>query len=142
MKTRHRWLPALLLVLSTTACYRQVVDTGRAPGTTVVDRAFVPTFLFGLVAAQPIDVRQQCPSGVAIIQTEQSFLNGLASAVTFGIFTPQHVRVTCAASSASAPRGAGEFRVSDTATAEERREVVSRAVEQAIATDAPTVLRF
>lgn len=139
---RRRWLPLALLAVATTGCFRQVVETGRPAGATVVDRAWVPTYLFGLVAAQPIDVRQSCPSGVAIIQTEQSFLNGLAAMVTFGLFTPQHVRVTCATGSASVPAGAARFHAGAELTADQQRDVVAQAVQAALDTDAPTVLRF
>ena len=93
---RHRWLPAVLLAFSSTACFHQVVQTGRPPGPTIVDRAWVPTYLWGLVAAEPIDVRPECPSGVAVIETEQSFLNGLVGALSFSLYTPLHVNVTCA----------------------------------------------
>ena len=62
----------------------------------VVDRQFVATWLWGIVPAKPIDVRQECPSGVAKVETEQSFVNGLVGVVTLGIYSPQHLRVTCA----------------------------------------------
>src|SRR3954451_16538370 len=93
---RKSWLRASLLALLTTGCFHQVVNTGRTPGTTVVDKPWVSTWLWGLVAAQPIDARQQCPSGVALVTTEQSFANGVVAVVTLGIYTPQHVTIACA----------------------------------------------
>jgi len=132
-----------MLALCTAGCFHQVVQTGRAPGTTVVDKAFVSTWLWGLVAAQPIDVRQQCPSGVAVITTEQSFVNGLVAVVTLGIYTPQHVQVTCATGgTASIPRGAKEYQVPVGASAAVRSSIANEAVEHAIETGSPTVLRF
>jgi len=140
---RKRWVRASLLALSTAGCFHQVIQTGRAPGATVVDKAFVTTWLWGLVPAQPIDVRQQCPSGVAVITTEQSFMNGLAAVVTIGIYTPQHVTVTCAAGgTASLPRGATEYQVPAGASAAIRRSIANEAVEHTIETGSPTVLRF
>ena len=134
---------ASLLALSTAGCFHQVIQTGRAPSATVVDKAFVTTWLWGLVPAQPIDVRQQCPSGVAVITTEQSFMNGLAAAVTLGIYTPQHVQVTCATGgTASIPRGATEYQVPVGASAAQRSSIANEAVEHAIETGSPTVLRF
>ena len=79
---RRRWIPALLLVVSSGACYHQVVQTGRAPSATVVDKPWVKTWLWGLVEADPIDARPQCGTGVAVIETETSFMNGLVGALT------------------------------------------------------------
>ena len=140
---RRRWVCASLLALSTAGCFHQVVQTGRAPSATVVDKPWVSTWLWGLVAAQPIDVRQQCPSGVAVITTEQSFVNGLVGALTIGIYTPQHVQITCATGgTASIPRGATEYKVPVGASAALRSSIANEAVEHAIESGSPTVLRF
>jgi hypothetical protein len=77
-------------------CFHQVVDTGLPRSTTTVKKSFHPTFLFGLVAGSPIDVRQQCPSGIAVASTRQSFANGVVGMLTLGIFTPHEVSITCA----------------------------------------------
>jgi hypothetical protein len=140
---RKYWLRASLLAISTTGCFHQVVQTGRTPGPTVVDKPWVSTWLWGLVAAAPIDARQQCPSGVAVVTTEQSFVNGLVAVVTLGIYTPQHVMITCASGgTASLPRGAKEFQIPAGATAEQRATIMNEAVERAIETGSPSVLRF
>ncbi len=140
---RKRWVSASLLVLGTAGCFHQVVNTGRTPGTTVVDKPWVSTWLWGLVAAQPIDARQACPTGVAVITTEQSFVNGLVGAVTLGIYTPQHVTITCASGgTASLPRGAKEFTIPVDAPADLRTSITNKAVESAIETGTPSVLRF
>ena len=89
-------LPFLALAVSTTACFHQSYQSGLTPSATVVEKPFVATWLWGLVPAKPVDVRQSCPSGVATVETEQSFVNGLVGVVTLGIYTPQRLRVTCA----------------------------------------------
>lgn len=99
MPRRSLVAPVLALaLLSTTACYRAVVETGRAAGPTVVQKNWVNTFVFGLVPAKPIDVTAQCPAGVARVETQQTFLNGLVGALTLGIYAPQSATITCAAS--------------------------------------------
>jgi hypothetical protein len=140
---RRRWLPVVVAVLASTACFHQVVQTGRPAGTTVIDKPWVNMWLWGLVAAEPIETRPMCPSGVAVVTTETSFVNGLVGAVTLGIYTPQHVTITCASGGrASLPSGATEIRVPGDATPEERAQLLNRAVEQAGETHAPVVLRF
>jgi hypothetical protein len=139
---RRRWLPVAFLVLSSAACFHQVVTTGRSPGPTVVEKEWVSTWLWGLVAADPIDTRPSCPTGVAIVTTETSFMNGLLSALTLGIWTPQHVTITCASGTALLPPGAKEFRIPVDASADERAEILTRAVEQSSETHTAVLLRF
>lgn len=96
MMRLHRAV-SIALISSTAACFHQAVHSGLTPSpTSVVEEQFVSTWLWGLVPAKPIDVRQSCPTGVATVETQQSFVNGLVGAVTLGIYTPQHLRVTCA----------------------------------------------
>jgi hypothetical protein len=77
-------------------CYHQVVDTGLPRASTTVTKPFHPTFIFGLVKAAPIDVRQQCPNGIAVAGTRITFVNGLVGVITFGLVTPHEVSITCA----------------------------------------------
>ena len=97
MRRPQRTLGALAILLTTAACFHQSVQSGLQPSSTVVEHQSVATWLWGIVAAEPIDVRQQCPTGVAKVETEQSFMNGLVGVVTLGIYTPQRLRGTCAA---------------------------------------------
>lgn len=113
MRSRVARLGVLCAVLFvTTACFRQVIQTGRTPAATVIDRPWTHTWLWGLVPASPIDVTSQCRTGVATVVTEQSFLNGLVSILTIGIYSPRHVTITCATGSAMTP-GAGVQRFAE-----------------------------
>jgi len=131
-----------LCVALSTACFHQVVQTGRPAGTTTIDKPWVTTWLWGLVPAAEIDVRRECPSGLATVTTETSFPNGLVSALTLGIYTPQHVTITCARSTASLPRNSIELRIPVNATAEQSAEIMNRAVQTAGETGIPVVLHF
>lgn len=99
------------VVLLTSGCFRQVVQTGRTPSATVITRPWTHTYLWGLVPAKPIDVTTECRSGLATVVTEQSFLNGLATVLTVGIWTPRHVTVTCATGTALRPPQPGDASV-------------------------------
>jgi len=85
-----------VLVVLTTACFHQKVHSGLTPSDSVVQREYVATWLWGIVPADTIDTRRECPSGVATVETRQTFLNGLVAVLTLGIYTPQSLRVTCA----------------------------------------------
>ncbi len=93
---RFRWGGVVVAALVLSGCFHQVVNTGRPAGATKVEKPWTSTWIFGLVEAPPIDVRQQCSGGVAIIESKMTFVNGLASMLTLGIWTPLTVSVTCA----------------------------------------------
>ncbi|MGH7677470.1 MAG: Bor/Iss family lipoprotein [Gemmatimonadaceae bacterium] len=135
-----RALTLAAVCLLTSACFHQVVQTGRTPGSTVVSKPWTATWVFGLVEAQTIDVTQQCPGGIATVATKMSFLNGLAAGVTFGIYSPRDVTVTCAAGRASLEQR--EIHVAKTATQAERVAAFSAAVELSERTSQPVVIRF
>jgi Bor protein len=135
-----RILPILLL--SFAACFHQVVQTGRPASQTVVDKPWVATWLWGLVPAKELDMRASCPSGVAVVETEQSFVNGLVAAVTLGIFTPQHVRVTCASRTASLPSHAINVVIAPNVTPAERADAFRDAVRESAENHTPVIVRF
>ena len=136
-----RLLVLAVVVVTASACYRQVVQTGRTPGPTVIDKPWTNAFLWGLVAPAPIDVSTQCRTGIATVVTQQSFVNGLASLLTLGLYSPRHVTITCAAGTSVRP-GATEFYVARDATPEERDRIFARAVEASARTQQAVVVHF
>jgi hypothetical protein len=141
----NRWKTLIfgaLLLASTTACFRQVVQTGRAPSQTVVQQNWVSTWVFGLVAATPIDARTKCPSGVATVETLTSFPNGLLSALTFGIWAPQTVRMTCASGTAALPTGTEIVHVAVSATDSQFSDVLQQAAARSAQLDRPVAVQF
>jgi Bor protein len=77
-------------------CYHVTVLTGATPGTTTIDKEWQHSFVIGLVPPAEINAGSTCTSGVAKVETERSFLNGLVAAITYNIYTPIHTTVTCA----------------------------------------------
>lgn len=96
-------------------------------------KGWVSTWMWGLVPAQPIDVRSECPSGVATIATQQTFGNGFLSMLTLGIWAPQSVTVTCAGGRAELPAGTRVFVVAPEASAEAQDAVMREAIQWSIA---------
>lgn len=96
---------AILLVLGfiLTGCYHTQITTGQAASSQVIEKPWASSFIGGLVPPEIINVASECPSGVAKVETKLSFLNMVASAFTFGIYSPMHITVTCAASSSELP---------------------------------------
>jgi hypothetical protein len=90
-------LVAAALVAST-GCYHVTVDTGRTPNGQVIENNWANSFVYGLVPPATVETASKCPSGVAKVETQQSFLNGLVSGLTFGLYTPWTIKVQCAGS--------------------------------------------
>jgi hypothetical protein len=132
---------AMVLALVLSGCFHQVVQTGRTPGTTVVEKPWTATWLWGLVPASPIDVTANCPGGIATVETKQSFMNGLVGALTIGIFTPRDVKVTCASGTA---RGSGmkEFLVAREASQHDQSRVMADAIAESARSHQPVLIGF
>jgi hypothetical protein len=87
---------ALAALVASTGCYHYTVVTGAPPSDKVITKPWQNSFIFGLIPPDTIQTRAECPRGVAQVETQHSFFNLLASAVTFNIYTPMSAKVTCA----------------------------------------------
>lgn len=86
-----------VLLLALSGCYHAVIDTASPAGTQSIEIPWAHSFVYGLVPPSAVDSSTQCPSGVARVETKHSFLNGLVAAITWGLYTPMHIIVQCAA---------------------------------------------
>jgi hypothetical protein len=96
----------LILLVSAflvSGCYNAKVTTGAQPSAQTVENKWAHSFINGLVPPSVVNVAQECSSGVAMVETKLSFLNMVAAAVTFSIYSPMSITVTCAAGSAVMP---------------------------------------
>lgn len=134
-------LAMALLILPTAACYHQVVDTGKPASPTVIDKPWQMSFIYGLVPPPELNVAQQCPGGVAKVETQHSFLNGLVAGITFGILTPMQVTVTCAATGRAAI-DASASTVKAGASAADRASALEQAIEQANESGKAVLMQF
>jgi hypothetical protein len=140
MKTASRFALAVAACLLS-GCYHQIVQTGRTPGTTVIEKPWTSTWLWGLVPAAEISTVAQCPNGVATVETQQSFMNGFVALLTLGIYTPQEVKVTCASGSALRP-GLREIDVAAGSSLEARVAAIEQAVQLSERTHEMVIVRY
>ena len=139
---------ALVLLLAgavtSSGCYHSIVDTGLPVGTEMHREAFEPAFIVGLVPAE-VDAAGYCQGRPwARVETQQSFLNWVVAAVTFGIFTPLDIRVYCAGSGApeQVPAEAAMVEVGAEASAAERERALQWAMTFAREKGEPVYLAF
>jgi len=130
---RYSVFALLVACVALTGCYQARMTTSNPAGDTVVEERWAPSYLGGLVPAT-IDVTDDCPSGIASAEREFTFPNMLVSALTLGIYLPQHVTVTCASggtmsSALHAPDA--DVLLAPDATAEEANAALSDALRRA-----------
>lgn len=94
---RIRRAAAVIAAFALTGCYHAVITTGRPESSDVISIKWANGFIYGLVPPPVVDASSRCTNGVAKVETQHSFLNMLAQFVTFGIYTPMQIDVTCAA---------------------------------------------
>jgi hypothetical protein len=91
-----RMMAAMGLVAVAVGCYEHTYTVGAgAPAGPVVYDEWRNFWLGGLIGEHTQEVSEVCPSGNATIHDEQSFLNGLVTALTFRIYTPTTVTIRC-----------------------------------------------
>lgn len=93
--SKTRLLLALAAILST-GCYHVTVISGAPPAPQTIDKGFQSSFIYGLVPPSELSTKETCANGVASVETERSFVNGLVGTITYDIYTPMHAKVTCA----------------------------------------------
>lgn len=76
-------------------CYHATVDTGLAPSA-ITHKIWAHSWIEGLIPPAIVNAKTQCESGVARVETKHTFLNMLIGGLTFGIYTPMEITVTCA----------------------------------------------
>ena len=96
MKKRFTVLASLLAVMALASCYHARIETGLTPSTRVIEKPFAASWIYGLVPPNVVKVARECPNGVAVVETKLSFVNQLVGWLTMGIYTPMHIKVTCA----------------------------------------------
>lgn len=93
---RLRTFAPLVAAMAAAACARITVTSNATPAPTVVEKPQQHSFVAGLVPPTEVNVRDECPNGVATVETVHSPANVLATLVTLGIWSPISVKVTCA----------------------------------------------
>lgn len=89
---------AALLALSLTGCAQQTFVMKQNQVSAATKTTSQPFFVSGIGQRKSIDAAQVCggPEKVSRVEVQQTFVNGLLSVVTFGIYTPREARVYCA----------------------------------------------
>jgi hypothetical protein len=134
----------LVLAVPSAGCYHAQVTTGQTPGAVVIDKPFASSWIYGLIPPDTVEAASECASGVARVETQLSFVNYLVSAVTFGIYSPMHITVTCAAAVSAAARSAaaGGSELELAAGGTDVIQAFETAADEAVASGEAVYVRF
>jgi hypothetical protein len=87
----------VLAILALSAgCYHATIETGVTPSAQVIEQPFAASWIYGLVPPKTVEAQSKCTRGVSKVETQMSFVDALVGAITWGIFTPISIKVTCA----------------------------------------------
>jgi hypothetical protein len=135
---RARFLLPLFVLALLSGCYAARIETGLTPSTKTITNQWASCWIYGLVPPATVKTAAECTNGVAIVETQHSFLNELVGLLTWGIYTPIQIVVTCAEKpTASLPESQFDFTVADGASLAQVQEVFTRAADQAVRTGRP-----
>ena len=131
MKTKYLFV-LIFCVIAIAGCYTATIETGLPSSHIKIKKNWAAGWVYGLVPPKTVETAAQCPHGVATVRTQISFLNRLVGSLTFGIYTPMTIQVTCArASETSLIDSKDAFAVSKGASSEEFQNVFMMAAEKA-----------
>jgi len=140
-----KYISVLGLVLILSSCYHAQILTNKKPSGQVIEKEWASSFFFGLVPPKEVTTASQCPNGVAKVETQISFLNGLVSTITFNLYTPMNIKVTCAASSGMSSLNTSSEKnltVSKKSSSKKIRDTIQQASEMAATTEKPVFVTF
>lgn len=130
------------LAVALAGCYHTTVDTGLPPGTQTLEREWASSWIYGLVPPQVLETASRCPNGVAKMETQISFLNGLVGVLTLGIYTPMSLLVTCAGPDAMDGGDAEEVTIDRDSDIGQQQRVIQEAANRSLQTGMPVLLKF
>ncbi|MDX1637044.1 MAG: Bor family protein [Balneolaceae bacterium] len=133
----------LVLIIAISGCYHAKVTTGLEPSAQVYEQTFASSWIFGLVPPKTVEAAEECSNGVAMVETRLSFVNMLVGNITFGIYTPMHIKVTCATGSAALELDEQESREYTVISRSDDDFIndIQRASEVAVETQKPVYLK-
>ena len=141
---RIRTMLLLAAGIALFGCYHATIDTELTPSTVTIEKSFAAAWIYGLVPPKAVATAEECPDGVAKVETQLSFVNQLVSFLTIGIFTPMHIKVTCAMGSGTASTSSvtPDVAVDEDATLEEKQQALTDAVELSLASRSAVIIKL
>lgn len=140
MLKKSIFLFSLAILMS--GCYHAKITTDLEPSARVYDQTFASSWIFGLVPPKTVDATEHCDNGVAMVETRLSFVNMLVGNLTLGIYTPMHIKVTCATGGMSLNTEDSSIELAKNSAEEVKQQAYSDAVELSSKTNKPVYIQL
>lgn len=145
MKFAKRLLPLVALIFILSSCFHAKVTTDKTPSAQKIEKQWASGFLFGLIGPSPVDAAQKCENGVAKVETELSFLNQIVSSITFNLYTPMTIEVTCASGSSMSAielQKEGNMAVAQNASRDQVAQTMQEAADKSAQLHGPVYVKL
>lgn len=119
-------------------CYHVKVDTGMEPSNMKITKTWAPSFIGGLVPPAVVETASKCRNGVATVDSQLSFLNMVAAALTLNLYTPMQIDVVCSTGNKLTSSTANSVKVVNN----DLQGAISKAAELSLATGKPVQLQY
>ncbi len=137
-----RPISLLALCVAIGACHHATIETGLEPSRRTIHEPWANSWIAGLVPPSTVETAEKCPAGVARVETQRTFLNGLVGVLTLGIYTPMEIKVTCAAGGSGDVPAQTDVSIRDGASLEEVQQAFMKAADQAVDQRRPVFVQF
>src|SRR5690554_2046273 len=136
----YKYLIIFATPLFLSGCYHTQITTGAPASNEVYQQAWATSFIAGLVPPSIVNAENHCSNGVAKVETRHSFLNMLAQMVTFSIYSPMEITVTCASSTSHIPANSDTIDLAADASFEDVSQAYTDAASLSSVTEKPVYL--
>ena len=130
------------LTFAMSGCYHAQVTTGLEASDEIYQKKWATSFIAGLIPPDMINATEHCSNGVAKIETRHSFLNLVAQAITFSLFSPMEITVTCATGGMSVTTDDTSLELAKNSTNKVKQQTYSDAVVISSKTNEPVYIQL
>lgn len=97
MPRRFRTMAAMAGIVLLAGCYHATIQTEPGQPTTAppTHTIWAHSFIAGLIPPADVNAAQLCNGTPAMVETQHTILNSIAAILTFSIYTPMTIEVTC-----------------------------------------------
>lgn len=130
------------LAITMSGCYHAQITTGLEESNEVYQKAWATGFIAGLVPPSIVNGEEHCSNGVAKVETRHSFLNMIAQMITFSLYSPMEITVTCASASADISAGDESLEIAYNSSEEIVQNTYNEAIARSAKTEKPVYIQF
>jgi hypothetical protein len=90
-------ITAIICLITMASCAKVTIQPQNtfSPVSNANYEESIDFYLWGLIGEKRIEISKICKNGALQMQSQQTFIDGLSSAITLGIYAPHTAKVWC-----------------------------------------------